>query len=77
MAKLLTLQQIHIYIYVAVELLSGPSLGGLEVIVWSKFVFSKTPIAKHTIKIVVSAHVFGKIARKKNGSYYLVQVGVF
>ena len=30
---------IYIYIYVAVELLSGPSLALLNVIIWSKFVF--------------------------------------
>ena len=37
----------YIYIY-AVKLLSGPSLGVLEVIMWSKFAFSKTLIApKH------------------------------
>ena len=41
----MTLQ--HIY---AVELLSGPSLALLEVIIWSKFVFSKTPIAKKHYK---------------------------
>ena len=40
---------IYIYIY-AVELLSGPSLALLEVIIWSKFVFSKTPIAKKHYK---------------------------
>ena len=63
----------------SVKLLSGPSLALLEVIIWSKFVFfSKTPIAKNTIKIGVSAHCFWKkIARKKIGNYYLVQVGVF
>ena len=33
-----------------VELLSGPSLALLEVIIWSKFVFSKTPIAKKHYK---------------------------
>ena len=49
----------HIYIY-AVRLLSGPSLALLEVIIWSKFVFSKTPIAKNTIKIWVSALFFWK-----------------
>ena len=39
------------YIYIiAVELLSGPSLGVLNVIIWSKFVFYKTPIVKNTIK---------------------------
>ena len=32
------------------KLLSGPSLGVLEVIIWSKFAFSKTLIAKNTIK---------------------------
>ena len=31
-------RDIYIYIYV-VELLSGPSLGVLNVIIWSKFVF--------------------------------------
>ena len=40
---------IYIYIY-AVELLSGPSLALLEVIIWSKFVLSKTPIAKKHYK---------------------------
>ena len=66
-----------IYIY-AVELLSGPSLALLEVIIWSKFVFSKTPIAKKHYKIGVSALFFEtKIARKNFGCYYLVQVGVF
>ena len=71
---------IYMYIYIyAVELLSGPSLGVLEVIIWSKFVFSsKTPIAKNTIKIGVSAHFFGKKnCAQKFRSYYLVQVGVF
>ena len=60
-----------------------------EVIIWSEFgpfgsyylvqvCFSKTPIAKNTTKIGVSAHFFGKqIARKKIESYYLAQVGVF
>ena len=37
------------YIY-AVELLSGPSLALLEVIIWSKFVFSKTQIPKKHYK---------------------------
>ena len=42
---------IYIYIYIsAVRLLSGPSLALLEVIIWSKFVFSKTPIAKKHYK---------------------------
>ena len=50
---------IYIYIY-AVELLSGPSLGVLNVIIWSKFVFYKTPIVKNTIKIGVSALFFAK-----------------
>ena len=41
----------HIYIYIyAVKLSSGPSLALLEVIIWSKFVFSKTPIAKKHYK---------------------------
>ena len=70
MAKLLTYggqvidPTAYIYIYIhAVELLSGPSLGFLEVIIWSKFVFfyRKTPIAQNTIKFVVSAHFCGKI----------------
>ena len=56
----------HIYIYIyVVKSLSGPSLALLEVIIWSKFVFSKTPIAKNTIKIGVSAFFLEKIARKK------------
>ena len=41
--------RIYICMYIciyAVELLSGPSLGVLEVIIWSKFVFYETPIAK-------------------------------
>ena len=38
-----------IYIY-AVELLSGPSLGVLEVIIWSKFVFLKHRLQQNTIK---------------------------
>ena len=51
----------------AVELLSGPSLGFWEVIIWSKFVFFlKHRLPKNTIKIVVSAHFGGqKIARTK------------
>ena len=41
---------IYIYIY-AVELLSGPSLALLKVIIWSKFVFFyKTPIVKKHYK---------------------------
>ena len=61
-----------------VELLSGPSLALLEVIIWSKFVFSKTPIAKKHYK----NRGFGPFFLEKNcaqkiGSYYLVQVGVF
>ena len=52
-----------LYIY-AVELLSGPSLGFLKVIIWSKFVFYKTPIVKKHYKIGVSALFFEqKIAR--------------
>ena len=54
---------VYIYIasqHIAVELLSAPSLALLEVIIWSKFAFSKTPIAKNTIKIGVSAQFFGK-----------------
>ena len=68
----------HVCIY-TVELLSGPSLALLEIIIWSKFVFFlKHRLPKNTIKIGVSAFfVFGKIARKNFGSYYLVQVGVF
>ena len=38
MDKLITLQHIYIYIY-AVKLLSGPSLGFLNVIIWSKLGF--------------------------------------
>ena len=51
---------IYIYIYIiAVELLSGPSLALLEVIIWSKFVFFyKTPIVKkNTIKLGFQ-HIF-------------------
>ena len=34
------LKSVYTYIYIyAVKLLSGPSLGFLEVIIWSKFVF--------------------------------------
>ena len=47
----------------AVVLLSGPSLGVLNVIIWSKFVFYKTPIVKNTIKIGVSALLFWKKLR--------------
>ena len=57
---------IYIYIYIyAVELLSGPSLGFLKVIVWSKFVFYKRQIdKKNTIKIGVSTLFFeNKVAR--------------
>ena len=71
---------VYMYIYIyAVRLLSGPSLALLEVIIWSKFVFSKTPIAKkHYKNRGFSPFVFWKkIARKNFGSYYLVQVGVF
>ena len=49
-------------IYIAVKLLSGPSLGVLDVIIWSKFVFFlKHRWPKNTIKIVVSAPFFGKM----------------
>ena len=68
------------YIYIcAVRLLSGPSLALLEVIIWSKFVFSKTPIAKKHYKNRGFSPFFleKKIVHKKFGSYYLVQVGVF
>ena len=67
------------YIYIcAVELLSGPSLGVLNVIIWSKFVFYKTPIVKRHYKIGVSALFFEKeIARQKFKCYYLVQVDAF
>ena len=69
---------IYIYIY-AVRLLSGPSLALLEVIIWSKFVFSKTPIAKKHYKNRGFSPFFLEktIVHKKIGSYYLVQVGVF
>ena len=70
---------IHLYIY-AVKLLSGPSLGFLEVIIWSKFAFfSKTLIAKQHYKNSGFSTFFGRnnCAAKKVGSYYLVQVGVF
>ena len=50
---------IYIYTYIyAVELLSGPSLGVLNVIIWSKFVFYKHQLSKKTIKIGVSALFF-------------------
>ena len=65
------------YIY-AVKLLSGPSLGVLNVIIWSKFVFYKTAIVKNTINIEVSALFFWKkIARRNFKCYYLVQVDAF
>ena len=68
---------IYIYIY-AVELLSGPSLALLEVTIWSKFVFYKTPIVKkHYKNRGFSTFVLEKSARYKFGSYYLIQVGVF
>ena len=61
LAKMLAADQSnapYIYIYIplyAVELLSGPSLGVLEVIIWSKFVFLKHRLPKNTVKIGVSA----------------------
>ena len=68
----------HTYIHIYdVKLLSGPSLALLEVIIWSKFVFSKTPIATKHYKNRGFSPFFWKIARKHFGSYYLVQVGVF
>ena len=53
---------IYTYIYMhAVVLLSGHSLGVLNVIIWSKFAFYKTQIVKkNTIKIGVSALFFKK-----------------
>ena len=59
---------ICVYIYMcAVELLSGPSLGFLEVIIWSKFVFFlKHWLPKNTIQIGVSAQFFGNKNSHKN-----------
>ena len=60
-------REIYIYIYmlcyIAVKLLSGPSLALLEVIIWSKFVFPKHRLPKNTIKIGVSALFFWKKLR--------------
>ena len=57
---------VYTYIY-AVELLAGPSLALLEVIIWSKFVFFlKYRLPKNTIKIGVSALFFEKKLRAKN-----------
>ena len=69
---------IYIYIY-AVELLSGPSLGVLNVIIWSKFVFYKTPIVKKHYKNRGFSPFFlqEKIARQNFKCYYLVQVDAF
>ena len=70
----------HIYIYVwAVELLSGPSLGVLNVIIWSKFVFYKTPIVKKHYKNRGFSPFFlqKQIARQNFKCYYLVQVDAF
>ena len=55
----------HIYIYIVVELLTGPSLGFLIVINWSKLAFLKTLFVKNTIKYGFQ-HVFNtkKIARE-------------
>ena len=78
-AYIFTYEYIYIYIYIyAVRLLSGPSLALLEVIIWSKFVFSKTPIAKkHYKNRGFSPFYWKKNVHKNFGSYYLVQVGVF
>ena len=56
----------HIYV---VELVSGPSLAFLIVIIWSKFVFLNAVCQKHYKK--------SSFARKTVNSYYLVQVGLF
>ena len=72
------LLSIYIYIYIAVKLLSGPSLGFSKVIIWAKFVFLITLFAKNTIKIGISAFFFEKKSVHKNlQSYYLGQVGHF
>ena len=50
---------LHIQIY-AVKLFSGPSLGFSKVIIWAKFVFTKTLLAQKHYKIGVSAHFLKK-----------------
>ena len=66
---------IHIY---AVVLLSGPSLGVLNVTIWSKFVFIKHQLSKQHYKNRGFSPFFEKqIARKKIKCYYLVQVDAF
>ena len=47
------------------ELLSGPSLGFLKVIIWSKFAFYKTLIVKNNYKIAVSALFVEETLRAK------------
>ena len=65
-------------ICVAVELLTGPSLGVLTVINWSKFVFWKHCLSRNTIKFGVSTLFNTKqIAHANFNSYQLVQVGLF
>ena len=46
---------VYIYIYVAVVLLSGPSLVFWGVIIWAKLFFTKHCLSKNTIQIGASA----------------------
>ena len=61
---------IYIYIYIAVELLTGPSLGVFKVINWSKFVFFKTLfVNKHYKMGFWRIFAYKKIARANFQSY--------